>query len=424
MCGRLLRESAEDKDVKDGDALLCSDNFYVERCEEKLEMGLSERSTVDITVAIYYHNSFPLLLDCMKTVLCQSSVNLELLVFDNSSCDFDREKFDRAVNEQGGADRTVYIKSDTYLFGAEVYRRIIEASKGEYLLFLQQEDRVVNDVNCLRHLLGFAHAEGADAVAARTSVDGEDEEVVLMPPQPFWDDAKDMGSDELYEWFLISGDTPFLCFSSLLIKRERLSECSLLNECRYNAKWSVIQELLSSGSKVCFFDKCIAKSPDSEQKVDILKTTIYRRVMNERARLLEERCLTGDNCGLFMRLRVKLSAFRIRALVVNKTQWFFMSKTERAAWKLKNFKLLLLQDLMNWREKGFKPNSYDRITFLFVVLLLIEMSPWSGIKRLLTAIFGVVLLFSVLPYLVSLAVFCARKLLNLRLKKKEKPQGD
>lgn len=403
--------------------MLCADNFYVERCEKKLEMGLGERPAVDITVAIYYHNSFPLLLDCMKTVLCQSSVNMELLVFDNSSCDFDREKFDRAVNEQGGAGRTVYIKSDIYLFGAEVYRRIIEASKGKYLLFLQQEDRAVNDVNCLRHLLGFAHAEDADAVAARTSVDGEDGEDVLMPPQHLWDDAKNMGSGELYEWFLISGDAPFFCFSSLLIKRERLYECGLLNECRYNAKWSVIQELLSRESKVCFFDKCIAKSPVAEQKVGILKSTVYRRVMNERARLLEERCLTGDNCGLFMRLRVKLSAFRIRAQVVNQTQWFFMSKTERAGWKLKNLKLLLLQDVMNWRERGFKPNGYGYVSFLLVVLLLIELSPWSGIKFPI-AVYGVLLFLSVLPYLVSLAVFCMRKLLNLRLKRKEKLQGD
>lgn len=96
-------------------------------------------SKPDISIIIVNYNSSDLLADCIESIFSTIRSKIEIIVFDNASCD---DSIAKAVAKAGNDNRLILIKSGENIGFAKANNRAAATAKGRFFHFLNPDTKV------------------------------------------------------------------------------------------------------------------------------------------------------------------------------------------------------------------------------------------------------------------------------------------
>lgn len=336
-----------------------------------------------ITVAVVTYNHGCGLLNCIDSIANQSYKQIELVVVDDYSCDFDKKTVeDYICSKQSKAIRSVSIEHFSKHCGvAAAYNRALELAKGEYVLFIAGDDYLAGN-NVIAEVADELLKSKYDVFQAKGKFFMSNNEYLL----PSEECMHLIGSGKLFDLLRVTTYQPFsqlLCIQSAFFSTKWLRDIGgfALNY-QYTVDWPVYIRMLYSKVRFAYTDRIVTimKEGGAYRTYDMGTTHIRKGYLDEAARAIREFAIDNrKDCiseGETILLRSAANAYECRAIVNG--EWNFYSLSDKIAWRREN-KQYFLDHRACYPQFGEKKASLKRLTVLalaaFVLLIVATMLP-------------------------------------------------
>lgn len=122
-------------------------------------------SNVAISIIIPVYNLSNYITECLGSILKQRiNFKIEVIVINDGSTDDSLEKIEKCKQENTDSNKNIIILNQENLGVSEARNNGIRASKGDFLLFIDGDD-YIND-NMLADMFELSNREGADIVVS------------------------------------------------------------------------------------------------------------------------------------------------------------------------------------------------------------------------------------------------------------------
>jgi glycosyltransferase involved in cell wall biosynthesis len=267
-----------------------------------------------ISIIVPIYNAEPTISSCIKSVLCQTYTNFELILLDDGSQDNSKS----ICEKMGYTDNRIFFYSQDHKGVSSARNLALRLSKGIYIFFLDSDD-IIHP-----HLLELLHS-----LLKETSSDLATENYFYFKTEHFSDYA---------DRELVYNEKDYLCLpSQVAIDMFMLGQTNTLYGIGgIMLRRSIIQSLL--------FDETLSKGEDTKfiyqlllQKINIIilqKKWYYYRIHKKKAMQLES-CQSIYNCESYIRDN-ELNSDRLSNALLKENyilklmcEWFILAKKEK-----------------------------------------------------------------------------------------------
>ena len=342
-------------------------------------------SLFSVVIVTYVQNH--LLETSIDSVIKQDYENIELIICDNGSCDFD-EKTVKTYIEKHRRDnikRVVVRKQTKTVSKAENYQSALELTHGEYVGFLTGKLQLA-DADTLTKMGKLFTSESSNLIVTR---------MIGVTPEGNYTDRifpvsakiKGMQSATPEELFELIGTHPYGTYirmgAAFWKRKYLLSIGGFSTEYSESADWYLWLKICELGHRIdCTELVTIKYLYDTRANdVDYVRLGLNNAKYQERIMLLEQ-IVRPKLKGKLAKLRLDYLIQSINARIVKERNWFYMSLGEKTIWRIRNIKLLLLSKLYKVRNVHRAIDFYQisRIMAIISICMLLKV-PLFGIKN-------------------------------------------
>lgn len=340
------------------------------------------------SIAVVTFQQRHLLEDCLDSIFEQDYPNIELIVCDDESCDFDVEDVKNYIDEkkQENIKNVIVYKQPLNVGTTANCQKAFELSGGIYFK-LQAGDDMLREKDVLTKMA--VHFKTSSARIIATYAQACTYEGVLLqafyPPGDNFMKAVNASPAQLFEYIGTQPWGAFVCAPAVFWRRELLEEMGGFDlSYKFTEDWPMWLRLCQKGIKIHYVGEVttIYRYGGISNNQSDLNKTLGRAHYLECIRLLKEISwpkLQKEH-SLFSRLRCWHSIKSIESRIINEAYWSNWNFCQKAAWKIKNSPFFILSNLFHIRVAGIKVNKKPAIvlTFLFLFLFYFEV-PMVGL---------------------------------------------
>lgn len=354
------------------------------------------------------------LLYCINSVFNQTYSEIELIIVDDSSCDFNDQEVKRYIEENKPQNvKNTVVKTQIDNKGTTFnYQTGLQLARGEFLIFISGDDFLKDDC-VLLDLCSQFEEKKANVIAARGQIcsrDGEDEGYVV-PYEYRIMDAKRAEPDMLLE--LIGREAlqdTYICSGALVWKRSFLNQLGGFDlNYRYIQYWPLLVRICQSNIKITYSDRIVIKC----RQGGIFDSSVgWNRFMKEiyyleSIKFLEEIYLPiMDKRKITAKLKCRFAIESLKGAITRDVYWWTMPIKERMLWRMKNYKLILLKNIWGLDITNIKLK-IENILF-FILLLSIYIRFKGSVSKLILGFWTITTLFIIILGLIVFTNFTCR----------------
>ena len=213
-----------------------------------------------VTVAILVYKNVQYIKDCVGSVLEQDYPNIQLVICDDGSGDFDKSLVEQFVyqNNKGNIESIVVHAMEKNVGTCRNFNYALGCSKGKYVKFIAADD-LFFDKDSLSKLVDAAESEKSNVVIARApNYDMYlERKERIYPSDEHWSQMKNASNNQK-KFFGIMSQYCLISAPSVLFNREFLKRMGGADE-RYHLieDWPLWMRMLRMGEKFTFLDEAV-----------------------------------------------------------------------------------------------------------------------------------------------------------------------
>ena len=296
------------------------------------------------TVALVTYRQRHLLNDCLQSVFRQDYGNIELIICDDHSCDFDREEVLAYIQEHKGPNITavqVY-QHEQNVGTVQNCQKAFELSHGVYLK-LQAGDDMLAEEDTLTDMAELFQKKNCKLIFSRArgcTYEGEKTDD-LYPSEAAFKQAEKCDAEGLFELIGTACWGKYVNAPAVFWKREFLEQMGGFDTSyQYTEDWPMWLRVCETGECPCYVDKVTVLYryggiSNSQPEQNLLMAKAHYR---ESARMLREIAVpnfqrTGNKQAY---LRAIVAAKEIEGRATSEVDWKTFGLRQKMAWKLRN----------------------------------------------------------------------------------------
>lgn len=213
-----------------------------------------------LTVIVLLYNNVEYFEECIRSVLKQSYKNIEIVISDDGSYEFDQDKLLDFIklNDEGNIKNIIINHNEKNLGVVKNYNKAISLSNGEYIFYLAADD-FFYDNRVLEDVVDYFEETGELIFTGFKDVydSNMDKYIKTLPRENEVEFLKSDNPKLLYEKLCIGS---FISGSNTPFSRKLIDEYGYLDEeYHYLEDYPKYLRLTRSGCNIAFFDRKLIK---------------------------------------------------------------------------------------------------------------------------------------------------------------------
>lgn len=367
-----------------------------------------------------------LLFDCLDSILSQTYPNIELIICDDCSADFDEEAIRAYIDAHQGENlrRVVIHRSSRSVGTVQTAQTGVELSTGVYFKLLAGNDMLYapETLTQAAEMLSLPNVHILAGRSLACQYDGTMTEHYYPSPEAM-NCVRNADAATQFDFLGTQAQQMYFHMPAVFFKRSVFDKIGGF-DCRYEfvLDWSVLLKVTGAGYAVTTTDNVLAtyRYGGRRNSVDAADIPFHNQYYRECIRILKDYALSR-----FEREGRKKKVFRchhaIRCLenrIVAEDDWNSWTTGQKLVWRLKNLDFLLLSWLYKKRYQGIPmPNCRKPVCIMLVCILLylfrVQLLPWFAPEGMWAALFFITALYLLFRVALSLAFYAMRVLLTL-----------
>lgn len=331
------------------------------------------------TVAIVTFQQRHLLNECLQSVFEQNYPNIQLVICDDHSCDFDMREVREYVEKYKKSNITsVTIYQQERNVGTSAnYETAYELSCGEFLK-LQAGNDVLKNECVLANVVGKFSGTSANLLFSRAqaiSYEGKSTSTVF-PSSANFAAAEGMDSEELFEAIATKKWDMFVCASAVFWRTSFLKKMGGFDlSYKYAKDWPMLLRVCAVGEKPYYWDEITVLHHYCNIQNDqrIMNKQLSRNYYKECERILMDIAYPrlAEKHTPIAQARCKQAARNMHFREICELDWPQMSLCNKVAWKIKNIGYLFVSLFMQMQVHDYHKLKLKRMAAACVCICLL-----------------------------------------------------
>ncbi|WP_303133850.1 glycosyltransferase [uncultured Clostridium sp.] len=384
------------------------------------------------SIAIVSYNQRDLIEDCIDSILEQTYENIELIVCDDCSYDFNIEEVKAYIekNKKQNISNVIVYKQKKNVGTSANCQKAMELANGDYFK-LQAGDDMLYEAETLEKIAKLFDKNPYNVIIGRAQActhEGQKVEA-YYPPYDNFLRAQVATSYELFEMMSTRPWGAFVCAPAVFWRLSFLKKFGGFDlSYKYTEDWPLWLKICSEGYDITYIDQIttIYRYGGISNGAGELNQALGKAHYQECIRMLKEQGMPElkKKHSKLAQLRCWCSIKCIEARMTKEYEWNYWRLRRKIGWRIKNINFLILVKLFHVRNLGIY---FDKKRTVLFMILFACVAYWNQIFyhetkgmylfALLFFLSGISLLGKIIIY----ALFQVMQTLgNFRLKRKIK----
>lgn len=337
-----------------------------------------------VVIATYEQNH--LLKKSIDSVLKQDYEDIELIICDNGSCDFNEKDIKNYIEKysKDNIKRVVIQKQEEPVSKAQNYQSALELARGKYIVFLTGELQLA-EWDTLTQVNDLFVKESVNLIVTRMrgiTPEGNDTDRIF-PTNIRIDGIQKTSPAELFELIGTHPYGTYIRMGATFWKKEYLISLGGFSTKYSNfCDWYLWLKICELEHKIESADLITVKYryDTRANDVDYVRLGLNNDKYQEQIMLLKQ--------VVAPKLKSKTTKMRLNYLIqiisarsVKERNWFYMTLGEKVVWRIRNIKLLLLARLYKIRNGHISIDFYQisRLLAILSICMLLNI-PLCGVE--------------------------------------------
>lgn len=394
----------------------------------KKPIETDEASAPLFTVAILTYLQMHFLADCLGSILEQTYPNIEIVVCDDCSADFDIESVKRYIDENKGDNikRVVVYKQEHNVGTVANAQKAVELSTGQYFK-LHAGDDLLYDEKVLENVAHKLGNPSIDIVAARSIACLQSGEMTndYYPSNEAFHSMEQASAATQFKMIATQSWGEYINAPAVFWKRNFFDQIAGFDlTYKYTEDWPMWVKITGLGYKITMIDDLttIYRYGGISNDASTLNVTLGQIHYQECIRMLQE-----DVLPRFKKMQDTMAIFRCKHCIkcletraVSDVCWHNWNGSQRLAWKIKNLKFSVVSWMYRKKKYGVMIHKKGQLTVMAVSAVLymfhVQVWPKTHSEKMWAAVFFVAAIW-------LFGKICMAKLVNLAGKMIDKKKG-
>lgn len=385
------------------------------------------KNTELFSIAIVSFNQRPLIEACIDSILKQEYENIELIVCDDNSCDFDPKEILEYIEENKNENiKNVKVFKHPANVGTSANcQKAFELASGKYFK-LQAADDMLFDEHVLNVISNYFRIETNNVLIGRAQACTYAGKITpdVYPPYENFVKAKSATPDKLFELMSTQPWGAFVCAPAVFWRTSYLRELGGFDlSYRYTEDWPLWLKICAMGHQIRYIDDIttVYRYGGISNDQSELNQSIGRLHYEECIRMLKEVSLPKLKTGssLFAELRCWHSIKSIEARIVSETEWYCWSLKQKIAWRISALPFLCIEKLFHIRWYGLNIPFKNILKYICGIIFLANINlylyPELPFNLLWSTLFVILFGYLLLGVILKAASIVFRVILDLRV---------
>lgn len=377
-------------------------------------------------IVLTYHQRH-LLEDCIESILKQDYPNIELVICDDYSSDFNCNEIEKFISnyieekEVTNISNVIVYRQEQNVGTTANAQKGVELSNGIYFKLHAGDDMLYGKDTLTKIYRQFSKPE-VKIVACRSVACMHDGQITehLYPSDEAIINMKKADAYGQFELMASQAWGEYINAPAVFWKRELFNEIGGFDlSYKYTEDWPTWIKITLSGQKITILDTVttIYRYGGISNQFSSINLTLGKQHYQECINMFQKMIIpVFEKSGQKKKIiRCEQCIRAIKARIEIEGQWGSWSLTKQILWRIKNIKLLQLSWLYRKRKHGIVINRKPQIMIMVICLLLcyfnVEIFPNVPIDNLCTILFLVAFIWLVIQECFNIGI----KLMNLVL---------
>lgn len=384
------------------------------------------------SIAIVSYNQRDLIEDCIDSILEQTYENIELIICDDCSYDFDVEDVREYIDKKkkDNISNVIIYKQPQNVGTSANCQKAMELASGEYFK-LQAGDDMLYEPESLEKIVKLFDKNPYNVIIGRAQACTHEGKLVEVyyPPYENFMKAQAASSYELFELMSTRPWGAFVCAPAVFWRLSYLREFGGFDlSYKYTEDWPLWLKICEKGDLISYIDQIttIYRYGGISNGAGELNQALGKAHYQECIRMLREQGMPKlkKEYSKLAQLRCWCSIKCIEARMTKEYEWNYWRLSRKIIWRIKNINFLALIKLFHVRNMGIY---FDNRKTIASLILLAGIAYWNQLfyhERKGMYLFAILFLISWIYLFGKIMVYAMfqvmQTLCNARLKRKKK----
>lgn len=379
-----------------------------------------EDSAPLFSVVVLTYQQMHLLQDCLRSIFRQSYPNIELVICDDCSADFDEEYIRSYINKHKGRNlkNTVIYRHDHNVGTSANANKAISLSSGTYFK-LHAGDDMLYGRDALKQAREQLEKDGVSLIACRSVACAYDGTMTDQYYPSYGAICSMMDADAKKQFELIATQSwgEFINAPAIFWKRDFYDQIGGFDlDYKYTEDWPMWLKITGMGYRITLVNivTTIYRYGGISNDASSLNLVLGNDHYNECIRMLKEMALPylQTNAGFMKAFRCRHCIWCIKARIVAETRWEHWNLLQQVMWRIKNFGPLMISWAYRKKKHGiaFHPQRQFIAALVFVLMYRLNVEVWPNFSC--DVLWTVGFMVSSLWLLGKLMLACTVKVMN------------
>lgn len=336
------------------------------------------------SIAIVSYNQRNLIEDCINSILEQTYENIELILCDDNSCDFDVKEIENYIekNKNKNIKNVIVYKQNRNVGTSANCQKAMELASGEYFK-LQAGDDMLREPDVLKKIANLLELNSCNVIIGRAQACTHEGTLVndIYPLEDNFSKAKNASPRKLFELLSTRSWGAYVCAPAVFWRMSFLKEMGGFDlSYKYTEDWPLWLEICKRGYEITYTDMIttIYRYGGISNGSSELNKSIGKEHYQECIRMLKEKSMPvlKEKYSRLVQMRCWFSIKSIEARIVQEQKWSYWTLLRKIIWRIQNIPFLLMQELFYIRYVGLR---FDRKKPILFLILLSFISYWNDL---------------------------------------------
>lgn len=354
--------------------------------------NIDKESTGDsaplFSIVVLTYQQMHLLRDCLKSIFRQSYPNIELVICDDCSADFDEESVRSYIDKhkRKNLKNTVIYRHDRNVGTSANANKAISLSSGTYFK-LHAGDDMLYGRDVLKHVSKQLEKDDVSLVACRSVACTYNGTMTDDYYPSYGAVCSMMDADAKRQFELISTQSwgEFINAPAVFWKRDFFDHIGGFDlNYKYTEDWPMWLKITSMGYRITPVNMVttIYRYGGISNDASSLNLVLGNDHYNECIRMLKEMALPylQADAGFMKTFRCKHCIWCIEARIVAETHWEHWNLLQQLVWRIKNLGALIISWAYRKKKYGiaFHPQKQFIATLFFILMYQLNVVIWPN----------------------------------------------
>lgn len=371
-----------------------------------------------------------LLNECLDSILSQTYPDIELVVCDDCSADFEVKEVQKYIdeNKKDNIKRIVVYKQERNVGIVRNAKKGVDLSSGTYIK-LHAGDDMLFDENVLSKMSLLLGKSEVHVVAARCVACEHDGKMTehYYPSMEAMDNMARADAQEQFELIGTQSWGEYVSAPAAFWTREIYDKIGGFDlSCKYTEDWPMWLKITGAGYPITIVDEVTTiyryggiSNSESMQNLTLGKTH-YQEIISSLEKYVLPRLEEEGKKKKAIRCRQAIQCLEVRMEVEG--EWDYWTSFQQIGWRLRNLRFCLLSWLYRRRKHGIMLNRKGQLVAMAVSILLyalhVEVWPDTSCDEIWALCFFVAFLWLAVKETIAVGIGMMNQLMKFRGGKK------